>query len=121
MEKYLIQAFIVILIYSIFAFGFMVRKLKRVSFIIDAKNKDKNKGLSWYKEKITEQALDMRFKQTLSSSTHLVFRPWGLYRVFESNIIIELTPYDIKLTCTRMMMRIILDYLELTYEDEQND
>ena len=110
--KSLLLGTIIGFLYGLFAMGFMVRQLKRTKFVIDSSNKKIDKGLLWYQERIEEQARDLRFKEVLRSSNKIIYRPSTLYRVFESEIIIELSPYDISISCSRMMMRIILDYLD---------
>jgi hypothetical protein len=115
--KSLLIAAIVGGISGLFSLGFMVRQLKRLSFEINSSNKAIDKGLSWYQERIHEQAMDMRFKCVLKTSNEIIYKPQSLYRVFESDIIVELSPYDIRISCSRMMLRIILDYLDLKCEE----
>ena len=114
----LFLSFILGFLYALFAFGFSIRTLKRVSFIINAKNKKPDVGLIWYQEKIVEQAKDMRFLLKEHHHDKIVFKPQSLYQVFESEIVLEITAYELKLTCSRMMLRIILDYLELKQQDQ---
>lgn len=111
-SKSLLLGSIIGFLYGLFSMGFMVRQLKRTKFVIDSSNKRVDKGLLWYEEKIKEQARDLRFKEIFRSDNKVVYRPSTLYRVFESEIIIELSPYDISISCSRMMMRIILDYID---------
>jgi hypothetical protein len=113
----LFLSFVLGSLYALFAFGFSIRTLKRVSFIINTQNKKADVGLIWYQEKIIEQAKDMRFILKEHSHDKIVFKPQSLYQVFESEIVLEISAYDLKLTCSRMMMRIILDYLELELRD----
>lgn len=119
--KAIIFAFIFGLLYGLFAIGFTVRELKRANFIIDSSNKKIDKGLIWYLERIEQQAQDMRFRQISRSSTQVIYRPTTLYKIFESDIVIEISPYDISISCSRMMMRIILDYLDLSQKESDEN
>ncbi|NDB29136.1 hypothetical protein EB151_06275, partial [archaeon] len=76
--KALILSLIVGFIYCLFALGFYVRTLKGTSFIINAQNKDPQKGLGWYQERIIEQAQDMRFFLKINERELKQFSPQGL-------------------------------------------
>lgn len=116
-KKALILAAIIGPLYGLFALGFMVRQLRRITFVINSSNKATDKGLSWYQERMEEQARDMRFQLVKKTQEQIIYKPQSLYKVFESKIVIDLSPYDIQISCSRMMMRIILDYVDLQYED----
>lgn len=115
--KSVLIASIVASIFALFSFGFMIRILKRSSFEINSSNKASDKGLKWYQERIQEQARDMRFLCIEKTSEREVYSPQTLYRVYESDIVVEISPYDIRISCSRMMLRIILDYLDLKSEE----
>lgn len=108
-------------IYGLFCMGFMQRKLKVVSFEINPENKDSNKGLAWYEEKIKEQIQDMRFRYSKTENGIEIYKPTGLYKVLESPVELEVTPYLINVKCTRMMRRVILDLVELHVQDCSSD
>lgn len=104
-------------VYSLFVVGFMTRLLKSVSIEINAKNKDKDKGLQWYSDKIFEQIRDMRFRKYLEVDGLTKFKPVGIYQVLERSIEVRVTPYDINVKCSKMMKRIISDLIEIDEKD----
>lgn len=116
-NKALIAALVGGGVYSLFVVGFMSRMLKSVSLEINASNKDREKGLSWYYDLIIEQIRDMRFRQYLDVDGLKKFKPVGIYQVLENPIEVRVTPYDINVKCSKMMKRIISDLIEIDEKD----
>ena len=102
-------------IYGLFCVGFMVRTLKVVEFDITTQNKAKDKGFPWYKEQIEDQMLHMPFER-IQLEEKVIFKPKRLYKVYESPIEVTYEPYFIHIKASRVMMRILLDILELKLE-----
>lgn len=118
-HKALIAAAVVGFVYCLFVVGFMVRHLAIVEFEINAQNKDPEKGLRWYEEKILEQIHDMRYREYLSTGELRKFRPTGLYQVLESKIELRVSAYDISMKSSKMMRRILGDLVEINFEDNK--
>ncbi len=95
-------------LYGLFAIGFTERALRRVSFEINPSNKDPQKGLSWYRERLELQMHHMLYRCE-KSSDGVVFHPLRLYRIFETPVHFTYDPYSINITASRMTMRILLD------------
>lgn len=92
--------------------GFMVRKLKVEEFEINTTNKDPEKGLDWYEDIIREQLRDMRFVYKTTIGSTEIFKPRGLYRIYESDIELERQAYWIRLKGSRLFVRLIKDLME---------
>lgn len=118
-QKALIAAAVVGFIYSLFVIGFMVRQLTLVEFEINAQNKDPEKGLKWYEDRILGQIHDMRYREYLKVNEIRKFRPTGLYQVLESKIEVHVSAYDITIRCSKMMKRIISDLIEIDFKDNK--
>lgn len=121
-----IVATIVGFIIGLMSSGFMVRKLKVEEVEINTNNKDPDKGLDWYEERIREQLKDMRFVPKIKKGDTEIFKPRGLYRIFESDIELERQVYWIRLRASRLFLRIIEDLIEVapSHHDQtcdQND
>lgn len=110
----LLTSLIASCIFGIFASGFMVRTLKTQSFEINTTNKDPRKGLDWYQDRIFEQLNDLRFLKLSESDGTFTYTPRGLYKVFESEVLIERTPYFIKVTGSRLIIRLISSYVDIS-------
>jgi len=106
-------------IYGLFCVGFMVRTLKVVEFDITTQNKAKDRGFPWYKEQIEDQMLHMPFER-IQLSEKVIYKPRRLYKVYESPVEVTYEPYLIHLKASRVMMRVLLDILDLKLE-VQND
>ena len=117
LEKAAIAAAIVGFIYSLFVIGFMVRHLSQVEFEINAQNKDPEKGLKWYEDRILQQISDMRYREYLQTGELRKFRPTGLYQVLESKIELRVSAYDITVKSSKMMRRILSDLVEIKFKE----
>lgn len=111
-ELSFIIALILGFIYGLFCMGFMVRTLKVIEFEITTQNKAKDKGFLWYREQIEDQMLYMPFKR-IQLENKVIYKPRRLYKVYESPIEVMYEPYYINIKGSRVMMRILLDILEL--------
>ncbi len=100
-------------IFGLFCLGFMQRVLKSESIEVNAGNKHKDRPLSWYEERIREQIHDLPFRYDETVDGVEVYIPRALYKVYEPNIYLEITPYDIKFTGSRLMVRLVRAYIEL--------
>jgi hypothetical protein len=91
----------------------MVRKLKVEEMEINTSNKDPQKGLDWYEDKIRERLKDLRFEFKEEKDGVEIFKPRGLYKVYESDVEIERTPYHIRLKGSRLFLRWVQDLTEI--------
>src|SRR5690606_30590900 len=94
-----------------FSSGFMQRTLKSETLTINASNKDPQKSLRWYEDEIRTILFSFRYEKLTNEKGIEEYRPFGLYRVFEPHIILEINPYEINLTASRVVCRIISDLL----------
>lgn len=102
------------LIFGLFALGFTQRILGSQQIEINAGNKHPERPLKWYEERIRAQINDMRFLYAGKDSSGIErYQPRALYKVFEPEIFLEVTPYLISVKASRLMMRIICDYVEM--------
>lgn len=102
------------MIFGFFCSGFMQRTLKTEELFINASNKDPQKGLRWYEEQIRDTLYSFRFTYTGTIGNVEHFKASGLYQVFESNIELEVSPFEIRLRASRLQIRIIKDLLTAT-------
>lgn len=101
-------------IFGLFSLGFTQRTLKSETLEINASNKHPQKPLKWYEERVREQIKDMRFRYAgKDEQGKELFKPRTLYRVFEPDIELEVSPYDITITASRLMIRLIVSYTEI--------
>lgn len=112
----LIISWLVGLIYGLFCIGFMVRTLKVIEFEINVQNKDPQKGFHWYKEQIERQLNYMLYEKE-DFFEGVIYHPRRLYRIFESPVKLTYNPYYITISSSRMMMRILLELVEIKEED----
>lgn len=110
----LIVSLITSVIFGIFSLGFMVRTLSTQSFEINTTNKDPKLGLDWYQERIFEQLYDLRFLKHSKIGEITTFSPRGLYKVYESEVLVERTPYYIKVTGSRLVIRLLSAYVDIS-------
>lgn len=108
----LIMSLIFGFIYGLFSMGFMVRTLKVIEFEINMQNKDPQKGFHWYKEELTMQMKHMHFKHEDRGSIQ-TYLPCRLYKIYESPVVFTYDAYSIHIRASRMMMRILLDVVEM--------
>jgi hypothetical protein len=106
------------LIFSLFAFGFTQRVLRTVYFEINSKNKDSQKALKWYEERVRTQVFEMGFKLTSKEGQLETYLPRALYRVYEPSMTIEVNPYFIGIKASRLMVRLISTYVEIELSEE---
>lgn len=100
------------LVFGFFCSGLMERTLKTEVLVINASTKDPQKPLKWYEEQIRSTLWSMRFLHLTTEGGVEIYKPQGLYQIFESKISLEITPYEITLTASRMFCRIISDLLK---------
>lgn len=110
----LLTSAIASLLFGLFSCGFMVRTLKVETLEINSTNKDPQKGLDWYQERIFEQLYDLRFITMNKSKEFTTFSPRGLYKIYESDVSVERTPYYIKITASRLVLKLISSYVDLS-------
>lgn len=100
-------------IFGLFSLGFMQRTLPSQTLEINSGNKDPEKPMRWYEERVREQINDMRFIFKEVHEGTEVFKPRALYRVFEPNIYLETSPFEITVRASRLMIRLISTYVEI--------
>ncbi len=110
----LIISALVSFIFGLFALGFTQRTLSSQTLEINASNKHPDRPMYWYDERVREQISDMRFyAEPKTVDGREIFKPRGLYRVFEPDIVLERDPYSITVTASRLMIRLISTYVEV--------
>lgn len=105
--------------YGLFCIGFMVRTLKTVEFEINMQNKDPLKGFYWYQKELEQQMHYMLFERKLTVDG-MIFYPRRLYRVFESPVEFKFDTYGINIKASRMIMRILLDVVEVNTKNKKS-
>ena len=106
---------LVLLISGLFYLGFKVRtSIERLSFEINSANKDPQKGLQWYQDQITRQVESMRYNLIEDRPGRKHYVPWGIYSIMEGPVLIKFDAYSIEINASRMMMRILLDLVEIS-------
>jgi hypothetical protein len=98
--------------YGLFTMGFMTRSLKREHLEIVPSKLGQNQGLEFYKSLILDHMSDLRYILTEESPNRVVFSPRTLYRIFETNVIIEWDQYQINVTASRLMIRMLRDLIK---------
>jgi hypothetical protein len=89
------------------------RAMTPETFEINASNKDKRRGLSWYEKEVMAHMHDLRY-QLVSNQEHLkVWQPSPWARVMGGEFKMELTPYSITLTGPRGAVRIMKSILDI--------
>lgn len=106
-------------VFSLFALGFTQRVLRTVYFEINSKNKDSQKGLNWYEERIRTQVFDMGFQLLSKEGGVEKYNPRALYRVYEPAMTIEVTPFYIGINASRLMIRLISSYIEIEWNETE--
>lgn len=104
-------------IYGLFCIGFMVRTLRVVEFEITTQNKNPERGFLWYREELEDQLLHMPYSKEIVGDK-LIYKPRRLYQIYESPVEITFEPYFINIKASRMMMRILLDVIELNNSEK---
>lgn len=111
----LVSSAVASIIFGVFCSGLMVRTLDTQSFEINTTNKKPDKGLNWYEERIYEQLYDLRFLKSSKSGEITTFTPRGLYKIYESEVSVQRTPYYIKVTGSRLVIRLISTYVDISH------
>lgn len=109
------MVFIVILIFiaGCLYLGFKVRPLASKTLEVSSGNKHPQRPMKWYEDRIREQIRDLRFKSAGIKDGVETFTPTTLYKVYEPNIYLEVTPYTITVSASRLMIRLIATYIEI--------
>ena len=108
---------IVSFILSLSVMGYTRRALKSQRFEVNMQNKMKERGMRWYEERIREQIFDHGFTFSHKEDNgEEVFSPRTLYQVYEPDIKLRVDTYSIEFEASRLMVRIISDYLEIPIE-----
>ncbi|MBD65721.1 MAG: hypothetical protein CME62_10975 [Halobacteriovoraceae bacterium] len=93
--------------------GFKVRPLKSKTFEVTSGNKHPDRPMAWYENRIREQIKDLRFEKLKSENGVEYYKPRSLYQVNEPELSLEVTPYVISVTGSRLMIRLISTYVEI--------
>lgn len=96
----------------------MRRLMKTRVLKVTPANKDPEKGLVWYSDEIRQQLYDMRFIKVGKSSTFEVFHPVGLNKVWERKVELSIDPYEVKVTGSRFVIRVLSDLVEIKPVEE---
>jgi hypothetical protein len=107
------------LIFSLFSLGFTQRVLRTVYFEINSKNKNPQKPLNWYEERVRTQIADMGFELLSKEGEVEKYCPRALYRVYEPAMVLEVNPYFIGIKASRLMIRLISTYVEIDWREKQ--
>ena len=101
-------------ILSLSVMGFTRRELKSQHFEVTMQNKAIDRGMKWYEDRIREQIFDHGFNFSHKEKDGVeVFAPRTLYQVYEPKIRLKVETYSIEVEASRLMIRIISDYLEI--------
>ena len=106
-------AFIPSTLFFIFVFFHQLKNLQSENFEINLQNKDKQKGLVWYKEKIEEHLHDLNYEIIEKNNNLIIFRPSPRARIMGGEVKILITPYSISMQGPRGVIRILCSILDI--------
>jgi hypothetical protein len=98
-------------LYGLFVAGFMIRTLRFEELEIIPAKLGENKSLDWYYNTVIGHLEDMRYSRQ-NDEINIIYKPRTLYRVFEPDVIIQKDAYSLKITASRMMIRMLSDLIE---------
>lgn len=107
-------------ILSLSVLGFTQRTLKSVTLEVNMNNKSSDKGMKWYEDRIRKQILDNGFQFFDKEDMAEVFKPRTLYKVYEPTIYLEVETYCITVKASRLMVRMIADYIEIPMKENES-
>ena len=105
--NYLLIPLIFLGVFLIFFWSHRQRNLKTIILEITPANKEKDKGLTQYREEIISFLKSLRYQEVEKSSDHKIFRPRPLQRIMGGDISISWGPYLIKIEGPKYIVLII--------------
>jgi hypothetical protein len=96
-----------------FAAFHLGRSLQAETFEINASNKDRMKGLTWYQEEIAQHMRDLRYQLIVDETNLKEWQPSPRARIMGGNFRMETTPYSITISGPRGVIRILKSILDL--------
>jgi hypothetical protein len=100
-------------IFILFAIFHQSKNLQSEVFEINSQNKDPQKGLYWYKEKIYQHLKELNYERKESLSDHEIWIPSPRARIMGGEVKITSTPYSITIEAPRGFIRILISILEI--------
>lgn len=89
------------------------RSLASETFEINATNKDKKKGLSWYENEIISHMHDLRYELMVNEKGLKIWQPSPRARIMGGEFKMEVTPYSITISGSRGTVRIMQSILDI--------
>ena len=117
MLMFIFICIIALVILGLFSLGFYKRVKQEVyTLVVNASNMNPQLGLGWYKKELIQTLKAYRFlceSYQGQQSGEFHFESTGLLRVHENKVVVKLSPYEIEVTSSRMMFRILSDLWKL--------
>lgn len=110
--KILLIMIIVTLVFSLFVWAHLKKKPKLMTLIIDSTNKDPQKGLLWYEQRVEEFFKPLNYSK-MSKENITTYIPDGLTQLNNGSVRVNRGIYEIEINGPHHMIKILMSHLEI--------